>query len=146
MNYNPVKTILVAEDSADTRDLLEMFLTDIGYCVLLAENGREAEKLARAERPDLILMDLHMPVLDGIDASVTIRGHAELSQVPILAISGDGHTGIELFSDTEKLGKAYVGYIAKPIDLDALADEIRLVLSKASVHKSGSGEPESLAA
>lgn len=124
------KMILVVDNSQKTRDLLQEFLTDSGYRVQIAENGGEAERLARGEKPDLILMDLGMPVVDGIEASTRIRSHAELSDVPILAISGSGRKGIKLFSEREKLGPAYVGYITKPINLDELAEEISLVLSK----------------
>ena len=84
-------------------------------------------------------MDLRMPVVDGFEASTRIRSHAELSQVPILAISSSGRKGIELFSEREKLGSAYVGYITKPINLDALAEEVSLVLSKTSLRDTASG-------
>ena len=130
MDASGKKMILVVDDSQKTRNLLLKFLTGLGYSVQLAESGGEAERLAQSERPELILMDLRMPVVDGFETSARIRSHAELSEVPILALSSSGRKGIELFSEREKLGPAYVGYITKPINLNALAEEISLVLSK----------------
>lgn len=123
-------TVLIADDNEDTRDILRMYLGDIGYRIVEACDGADAVKKAQAEKPDIILMDLNMPKLNGIEASLCIRNSAELSNVPIIAISADGYNGIDLFANIAKLGEGYVGYIAKPFDLESLAGEINLVLTK----------------
>lgn len=128
MDYLQNISILLAEDDDASREMLCFFLKSFGCEVIEARNGMEAVYLARERHPDLILMDLNMPRLDGITASVTIRQLAHLSNVPILAASGDGGRGINLFLNIEKLGKGYVEYIAKPIDLDYLIERIKNAL------------------
>ena len=130
MNNNSRKTILVADDNEDSRILLRTFLEAEGYRVLEAENGIEAVLVAEQEIPDLILMDLNMPVLDGISAARHIRTLVKLCKIPILANSADGQRGIDLFSDINKFGKAYIGYIPKPLSFDELTEQINLALFK----------------
>lgn len=120
--------ILIAEDNEDSRLMLRAFLESLEYEVVEAENGQEAVRLAQLEQPDLILMDLNMPVLDGITAAMTIRQLAELSDVPILAASGDGGYGIDLFLNIRQMGEGYIGYITKPINLDDLAEQMKAAL------------------
>jgi CheY-like chemotaxis protein len=76
-------TILVVEDHNDSRELLRVFLEGEGFNVIEAENGAEAVSLALQQCPDLVLMDLHMPELDGISATKQIRQHDKLCYVPI---------------------------------------------------------------
>ena len=83
MNSSYVKTILVAEDNKDSRAMLRFFLEDLGYKVVEAENGKKAVVAAIFFLPDLILMDLNMPELDGISATKQIRQHDKLCYVPI---------------------------------------------------------------
>jgi CheY-like chemotaxis protein len=80
-------TILVAEDHADSRDALQALLEAFGYDVVLAANGREALDLAVARCPDLILMDIMMPEMDGFEATRRIRGDARTRRVPIIAVT-----------------------------------------------------------
>ena len=120
--------ILIAEDNEDSRLLLRTFLESLDYSVIEAKNGEEAVSLARQGKPDLILMDLNMPVLDGITAAMVIRQLTHLNDVPILAVSADGGRGIDLFLNIKKMGKGFIGYITKPINLDDLAEQIRTVL------------------
>jgi len=97
MNSSYVKTILVAEDNKDSRAMLRFFLEDLGYKVVEAENGKKAVVAAIFFLPDLILMDLNMPELDGISATKQIRQHDKLCYVPLIANSAEGNRGIELF-------------------------------------------------
>lgn len=114
------KTILIAEDNDDGRVMLRTFLEHKGYRVIEAEDGRAAVRMALSFKPDLILIDLNMPQLDGVTAVEQIRGQSDLSEVPILANSGDGRRGIDLFLKVKNLGRGYIEYIAKPLNLDTL--------------------------
>ena len=79
--------VLIAEDHEDSRDALSTLLDALGYRVLVAGNGAEAVEVARAARPDLILMDMMMPAVDGFQATRTLRADADFRQVPIIAIT-----------------------------------------------------------
>ena len=114
------KTILVAEDNEPSREMLRVFLEVNGYQVIEAENGREAVDIAGRANPDLILLDLNMPEIDGLSAARQIRDLEKLRHVPIIANSASGTYGIGLFQDIETLGSGYVEYLPKPIDFDNL--------------------------
>ena len=79
--------VLVAEDHDDSRDALCTLLDAMGYRVLVARNGGEAVEVARAHRPDLILMDMMMPLVDGFQATRTLRADEAFRTVPIVAIT-----------------------------------------------------------
>ena len=83
-------TILIVDDFDDTRWLLRTWLERHGFKVIEAENGNEAIAEAQMQFPDLIIMDLEMPELDGLAATRQIRGDAKLGDVPILAVSAYG--------------------------------------------------------
>jgi CheY-like chemotaxis protein len=78
-------TILVVEDTPDTRELIRLILEFEGYRVLEAENGLDAVEMARRERPDAILMDMSLPVMDGCQATRRIREELGMAAVPIVA-------------------------------------------------------------
>ena len=84
---NKDRIIMVVEDYDDTRLLLKRWLEELGYVVLEATNGQEAIDIANREHPDLILMDLDLPILDGIAATQSIRQRPELERVPIVAVT-----------------------------------------------------------
>lgn len=111
------QTIMVVEDYDDTRMLLRQWLESKGYRVVEAINGQEAVDLAQREHPDLILMDLDLPILDGIAATQHIRQQSEMNQVPIVAITAYpmSYTHVKAFA------KGCNEYLAKPIDFDELA-------------------------
>src|ERR1051325_2365992 len=89
-------TILVAEDSADTRAVLMRALAFRGYHVVEAADGREAVELARSERPDLVIMDLNMPVMDGLAATERIRElRDKCGNVPVVAATAFDTYGIK---------------------------------------------------
>ena len=81
------RRIMVVEDYDDTRMLLKQGLEMLGYSVLEASNGQEAVDIADRERPDLILMDLDLPILDGIAATQQIRQQEHMESVPIVAVT-----------------------------------------------------------
>jgi two-component system cell cycle response regulator DivK len=117
-------TILVVEDSTDTRNVLSFSLTRNGYKVVTATNGEEAVEVALRTRPDLILMDLNMPGMDGLAATAQIRGHEELSKVPILAVTAYDTIGMK----EAALEAGCSGYIKKPIDFKRLDNILRRIL------------------
>ncbi len=121
--YRPV-TILVVEDSKDTRDVLSFSLMRNGYKVVTAVNGDEAVDVALRERPDLILMDLNMPLMDGLTATEQIRGHEELRKVPVLAVTAYDTYGMK----EAALEAGCNGYIKKPIDFKRLDNILRRIL------------------
>lgn len=88
------KTILIVEDVALNRDLLIQLLED-EYRLVLAENGAVGIELATTVRPDLILMDLSLPVIDGWEAARRLKADAELSRIPIIALSSRAMPGDE---------------------------------------------------
>jgi two-component system cell cycle response regulator DivK len=111
-------TVMVVEDYDDTRLLLRQVLETRGYRVLEAINGQQAVDIAVREHPDLILMDLDLPILDGIAATQRIRQHADLTKVPIVAVTAYpmSYTHVKAFA------KGCDEYMAKPIDLNELTE------------------------
>src|ERR1051325_5196416 len=83
-------TILLVEDFDDTRLMMKMWLGENGYRVLEAETGEEGVQLAQKERPDLIIMDMMMPGMNGLDATQLIRQDRALSRTPLVAVSAYG--------------------------------------------------------
>lgn len=79
--------VLIAEDHEDSRDALRTLLEALGYRVLVAGNGAEAVDVARANKPDLILMDMMMPLVDGFEATRTLRDDEAFARTPIVAIT-----------------------------------------------------------
>lgn len=130
MSNSEPKVILVAEDDEDSRVVLRTFLEMEGFRVLEARNGEEAVQIARHSKPDLIIIDLNMPVLGGIAASEQIRQSSELSEIPILTNSSSGKYGMELFLNVGKLGSGYLEYIPKPFNFEYLAELIHTILLK----------------
>jgi two-component system cell cycle response regulator DivK len=84
------KKVLIADDFTDTRRLMKLLLEKHGYEVLEAADGYEAVEKAVAEHPDLIMMDIAMPIMDGIQATQAIRRHDDLAKIPILAVTAYG--------------------------------------------------------
>jgi CheY-like chemotaxis protein len=119
------RTVMVVEDYDDTRLLLRKILEDLGYNVLEASNGQEAVDIAGREHPDLILMDLDLPILDGIQATQRIRQQAKLESVPIVAVTAYpmSYTHVKAFA------KGCNEYMPKPIDMTELANLVNRYLS-----------------
>jgi two-component system, cell cycle response regulator DivK len=109
-------TILVVEDHDDTREMLCLLIEQWGFRVVAACNGLEAVEAASRERPQLILMDGRLPLLDGLDATRRIRENALLDHVKILALNGSGSP--EYHSDA--LAAGCDDSIEKPFDIERL--------------------------
>jgi CheY-like chemotaxis protein len=119
---------MVVEDFEDNRFMMRRLLEMSGYRVLEAINGEEAVELAHRERPQLILMDLSLPQLDGLAATRRIRQHAELRDVPIVAVSA--HDTADFHADA--LAAGCNDYVTKPIDFDQLEALLTRLLPKNS--------------
>lgn len=118
------KRILLVEDSELNRDLIVQLLEE-EYDVLVAIDGEEGVRLAAREKPDLVLMDLALPVLDGWEATRRIKANRELRDIPVIAITSHAMVGEE-----QKAREAGCDeYLTKPIDEDALIGKIRKLLS-----------------
>ena len=109
-------TVLVVEDFEDNRFMMRRLLEMSGYRVIEAVNGKQAVEAAVSERPDLILMDLSLPMLDGLAATRRIREAEGLGRVPIIAVSA--HDSADFH--TEALAAGCDEYVTKPIDFDHL--------------------------
>jgi len=109
------RTVLVVEDSADIREIMRIVFRTYGYNVLEAADGYEALQLALEHHPDIILMDLALPLLDGLKATCYIRAEKALSEVPILAVTAYG----ELYKD-EAIEVGCNAVITKPVDFKNL--------------------------
>jgi len=119
-------TVMVVEDFEDNRFMMRRLLEMSGYRVLEAVNGEEAVASAERERPDLILMDLSLPLLDGLSATRQIRALEGLGQIPIIAISA--HDTTDFHADA--LAAGCNEYVTKPIDFDQLDGLLQRLLAK----------------
>lgn len=113
--------ILIAEDNKKNRLLLKDILMCYGYEVIEAANGEEAVKLAIEHKPDLILMDIQMPVMNGFRAGEVLKGNPDTEHIKIIAV-----TSYAMKGDREKiLNAGFNGYIAKPIDTKQLPQFVK---------------------
>ncbi len=117
--------ILLAEDSAANIHAFSNFLVAKGYDMIVVHNGRDAIERAKQEKPDLILMDIQMPKMNGLDAIREIRTDATLKEIPIIAV-----TALAMPGDQEKcLAAGANDYLSKPVSLKELLERIELQLS-----------------
>ncbi|MBI4383401.1 MAG: response regulator [Nitrospinae bacterium] len=119
--------ILLVEDNEMNRDMLTRRLLKKGFEVVIAEDGNEGVKLAREQAPELILMDMSLPVMDGWEATRLLKAAPETRTIPILGLSAHAMTG-----DREKALKAGCDdYDTKPIDFNRLMSKIQSLLNHA---------------
>ena len=117
--------ILVVDDSADNLAVISLFLQHQGYRVVTANNGEDAVNVAAQTLPNVILMDINLPGLDGLGATRKIRETEALREVPVIAITAFGTEGFQRAA--YDVGVA--GYLTKPIDLDRMHQLIARLLS-----------------
>jgi CheY-like chemotaxis protein len=123
--------ILLVEDNEMNRDMLSRRLQRRGYEVVIAVDGQEGVALAQAEAPDLILMDMSLPVMDGWEATRQLKAASETIAIPVIALTAHAMSG-----DREKAMEAGCDdYDAKPIDLPRLLAKIEVLLGKQSHHE-----------
>jgi CheY-like chemotaxis protein len=117
--------VLLVEDNEMNRDMLSRRLTRRGFEVVFAADGQQGVDLARSERPDIILMDMSLPVMDGWEATRRIKADATMRRIPVIgltahAMSGDREKAIEAGCDD---------YDSKPVEIDRLLGKINRLLN-----------------
>jgi CheY-like chemotaxis protein len=121
--------ILLVEDNEMNRDMLSRRLAKKGYQLVVAVNGMEAVTLAKAENPDLILMDLRMPDMDGWEVTRRIRSESSTAGIPVIAL-----TSYAMAGDREMALQAGCNdYETKPVNLPRLHSKIKLLLGEPTV-------------
>lgn len=122
-----MKKILVVDDNFDNRNIIAQMLKLSGFSVVQASDGHQAIDMTERESPDLILMDLAMPGLDGWSAASRIKAQPHLAHVPVIAV-----TGHVTRDDIERaLRSGCADYLAKPIDFETMLLKVRTHLSTA---------------
>lgn len=117
--------ILLVEDNEDNRDMLARRLQRKGYAVVIAVDGQQGVDLAASEHPDLVLMDMSLPVLDGWEATRLIKAAPETSSLPVIALTAHAMSG-----DREKaIAAGCDDYDIKPIEMDRLLAKIEALLA-----------------
>ena len=121
-----MKKVLVIEDNRNNMRLITKLLKNAGYEAIKAVTGEEGVKLAIDEKPDLILMDIKLPGIDGLEATRRIRASENSDKITIIAI-----TSFAMAGDREKyLEEGFTGYIEKPIDPFTIIEEIKEIWKK----------------
>ena len=121
--------ILVVEDNEENRDSLSRRLERRGFTVLTAEDGRVGVRVADAEIPDLVLMDMNMPEVDGWEATRRIRASAKLAGIPIIALTAHAMSG-----DRDRAIEAGCSdYHTKPIEFAKLIAQIEAILARKAI-------------
>ncbi len=124
--------ILYVEDNADNRLLVRRILTAEGFCLLEAGGAQQALALLEKQTPDLILMDINMPDIDGYTLTARLKAMPQLKNVPIVAVTANALRG-----DRERsLEAGCDGYIEKPFDLDTLVQQVRHFLNHRALTES----------
>ena len=112
--------ILIADDDPKHRKLLTDVLQAEGHATLTAENGERAIEMARSAKPGLILMDIQMPVLDGLSAVKVLKADRDTRLIPVIAV-----TALAMREDWKRmLAAGFDGYLSKPISIKELRDEV----------------------
>ena len=126
------KLVLIVEDNDKNLELVQDILEFRGFRTLAASNGRDAVELARIHQPDLVLMDIQLPGLDGVRALRQLRSDASTTAIPVVAL-----TAFAMTEDRGRLLEAgFDGYLAKPIDVRTLPETVL-----AYCRKSNGSEP-----
>lgn len=115
------KRILVVEDQEDNRRIIRDLLTASGFELIEAEDGLEGVAAAVREKPDLILMDIQLPGLDGYEATRRIKAHADLKKTPIIAVTSYALSG----DDKKAFAAGCDGYVTKPFSPRQLLEKIK---------------------
>ena len=118
------KTILLVDDSAMICHIVSQILKDSGYSVLTAKNGLEGVALAKKHNPNLVIMDMEMPVMDGIEATMQIKKEPETARIPVIIFTSLGRE-----EDIERAKNAGCqGFLGKPVCKEILNTEVERVL------------------
>jgi CheY-like chemotaxis protein len=119
-----MKQVLVADDNPNGRELVRIVMENLGHTVHEASDGLEALALAERLLPNLIVLDLHMPGMDGFGVIRELRKNADLAATPVMALTASAMLG-----DRERaLAAGFTGYVTKPIRITALRKEVERLL------------------
>jgi two-component system cell cycle response regulator DivK len=121
-----VKTVLVVEDNQDNREMVIKVLKHRGYRAIEAVDGEEALERTKAENPDLILLDLYIPKMNGYEVTRRLKGDKALQHIPIIALTAHAMKG----GREEALAIGFDGYITKPINIRELPQQIEHFLKQ----------------
>jgi two-component system cell cycle response regulator DivK len=119
------KLILVVEDQEDNRCIIRDLLSSVGYEIIEAVKGEEGVRLAEQNKPDLILMDIQLPDIDGYEATRRIKGNEELRTIPVIVVTSYALSG----DDTKAYEAGCDAYVSKPFSPRELLIKIREFLS-----------------
>lgn len=119
-------TLLIVEDNQDNRDALSRRLERRGFKVLIATDGRAGAEMARAERPDLILMDMNMPGIDGWEATRLVKAEPTTAGIPVIALTAHALAG----DRGRAIAAGCADYHTKPVDLHKLLAQIEELLTE----------------
>lgn len=126
-----MEAILLVEDNEMNRDMLSRRLSRKGFRVIAAEDGQQGIELAVSERPDLVLMDLSLPVVDGWEATRTLKQSAETKHIPVIVLTAHAMAG-----DEQKAREAGCDdFDTKPVDFTRLLNKIQAALAGRSEHQ-----------
>jgi two-component system cell cycle response regulator DivK len=123
-DHNQHPTVLVVEDYDDARELISLWLKGSGYRVIEARDGAEAVEAAQRECPDLVIMDMSLPTMDGLSATATIRQIEKLCDVPVIACSAHD---VQEWAD-KALAAGCNDFVSKPVDFTALEKALKRLL------------------
>lgn len=123
--------ILIVEDNALNQKLLRDVLQVEGYCTVEATTAEDGLALARNEPPALVLMDIHLPQMDGLSALRALRADPRTATVPVIAVTASAMP----LERAEIVGAGFDGCFVKPLDIDQVLDEVRAVLDRAAAER-----------
>jgi two-component system cell cycle response regulator DivK len=127
MSTGEEKKILVVDDNQDSRELVVKVLKNKGYLVIEACDGEEAIQKVKEEKPDLILMDISLPKIDGYEVTRMLKTEEDVKDIPVIALTAHAMKG-----DREKaISAGCRGYIPKPINIRELPEQIRYFIGEA---------------
>lgn len=123
-----MKTILVADDNEANRELVAVILQRQGYEVIEAGNGRDAITRAQEQSPDLVLLDIHMPEMDGYEAVQALRAAEASRHIPVVALTASAMAG----DAEEALSRGFTAYLAKPYEISAVISLVKRLVGDAA--------------
>lgn len=132
LGKSPQKMILIADDDLTNLTILKSVISKAGYSVLTADNGTDALRIARTQAPDVIILDIMMPDMDGTEVAATLKKNPRTWAIPIIILS----SLVSTQEERSNVKKDFVSYLSKPLNREKLLDEIRRYLVK----KEGSQE------
>jgi two-component system, OmpR family, alkaline phosphatase synthesis response regulator PhoP len=118
------KKVLIADDEEDVKAVLQMFLQARGYEVITAFDGLDAMDQVKREKPDVVLLDIMMPLIDGFEVCRKLKADPETQQIPVIMLSAAGHAG----SIQKGLEVGAVDYLVKPYEPDQLLKLLQKIL------------------